>query len=175
MGLGSPTKRDSLVAESRNMSTLGGADHARAERWNELELPLSDFMMGARHVLRRSDSPPTSNPRVPCPSFYAATRAGPAFVRSVSLPAGLVHNTAYKRLIYFPHTPHPSPLTRGIPFYLWLMRRGREHVQSTNCDSDVEWEFVSFLFGGCVCGAWLFTAWLTWYFFLTSTYNDCNG
>lgn len=53
MGLGSPTKRDSLLAESRNMSPLGGADHARTERWSELELPLSDFMMGARHVLRR--------------------------------------------------------------------------------------------------------------------------
>ncbi|CAM9354686.1 unnamed protein product, partial [Laminaria digitata] len=33
MGLGSPTKLDSLVAESRNMSVLGGADHARTERW----------------------------------------------------------------------------------------------------------------------------------------------
>ena len=53
MGLGSPTKRDSLVAESRNMSPLGGADHARTERWSELELPMSNFMMGARHVLRR--------------------------------------------------------------------------------------------------------------------------
>ncbi|CAM9646551.1 unnamed protein product, partial [Laminaria digitata] len=36
MGLGAPTKRDSLVAESRNMSPLGGADHARTERWSEL-------------------------------------------------------------------------------------------------------------------------------------------
>ena len=53
MGLGAPTKRDSLVAESRNMSPLGGADHARTERWSELELPLPDFIMGARHVLRR--------------------------------------------------------------------------------------------------------------------------
>ena len=53
MGPGSPTKRDSLVAESRNMSALGGADHARAEGWSELELPMSGFMMRARHVLRR--------------------------------------------------------------------------------------------------------------------------
>lgn len=59
MGLGAPTKRDSLIAESRNMSPLGGAEHARTERWNELELPLPDFMMGARHVLRRSDHVPT--------------------------------------------------------------------------------------------------------------------
>lgn len=56
MGLGSPTKRDSLLAESRNMSALGGADHGRAERWSELKLPLADFMMRARHVLRRSDT-----------------------------------------------------------------------------------------------------------------------
>ena len=53
MGLGSPTKRDSLIAESRNMSPLGGVDHARTERWSELELPMSEFMMKARHVLRR--------------------------------------------------------------------------------------------------------------------------
>ena len=53
MGLGSPTKRDSLIDESRNMAPLGGADHARTERWSELELPMSDFMMKARHVLRR--------------------------------------------------------------------------------------------------------------------------
>ena len=53
MGLGSPTKRDSLIAESCNMSPLGGADHARTERWSELELPMSDFMMKSRHVLRR--------------------------------------------------------------------------------------------------------------------------
>ena len=60
MGLGAPTKRDSLLAESRNMSPLGGADHARTERWSELELPLPNFMMGARHALRRSDAS-TSN------------------------------------------------------------------------------------------------------------------
>lgn len=53
MGLGSPTKRDSLIAESRNMTPLGGVNHARTERWSELELPMSDFMMKARHVLRR--------------------------------------------------------------------------------------------------------------------------
>ncbi|CAM9160831.1 unnamed protein product [Laminaria digitata] len=53
-GLGSPTSRDSLLAESRNMSALGGADHGRAGRWSELELPLADFMMGARYVLRRA-------------------------------------------------------------------------------------------------------------------------
>lgn len=38
------------------MSPLGGADHGRAERWSELELPLVDFMLRARQVLRRSDT-----------------------------------------------------------------------------------------------------------------------
>ena len=56
MGLGSPTKRESLVAESRNMSPLGGADHARTERWSELELPNTDFMMRAQHVLRKLET-----------------------------------------------------------------------------------------------------------------------
>lgn len=56
LGLGAPVIRQSLVAETRNMSPLGGADHGRAERWSELELPLVDFMLGARQVLRRSDT-----------------------------------------------------------------------------------------------------------------------
>ena len=58
MGLGSSAKLDSVVAESRNMSSLGGADHGCANRWTELELPLADFMLDARKVLRRQDPPP---------------------------------------------------------------------------------------------------------------------
>lgn len=53
MGLGTATKLVSVVAESRNVSPLGGAGHGRAGRWRELELPLADFMLRARRVLRR--------------------------------------------------------------------------------------------------------------------------
>ena len=53
MGLGLPTSNKSLVAESLNMTPLGGAEHAHTRRWRELDLPIADFMLGARRVLLR--------------------------------------------------------------------------------------------------------------------------
>lgn len=46
------------------MSPLEGANHARAERWSELKLPVSDVVVGALHVLSRCDNL-TSDPGVP--------------------------------------------------------------------------------------------------------------
>lgn len=52
MGIGSTFTRESLIAESENMSTLG-AGHIDNRHWAELELPLANFMLSARAVLRK--------------------------------------------------------------------------------------------------------------------------
>ena len=53
MGLGFTVSNKSVVAEALNMTPLGGGDHAQTQRWRELDLPLADFMLGARRVLLR--------------------------------------------------------------------------------------------------------------------------
>ncbi|CAM9249550.1 unnamed protein product [Ascophyllum nodosum] len=52
MGLGCLPTWDSFLKETENMSALG-ADHADKERWAELELPFSSYLLDARHVLTR--------------------------------------------------------------------------------------------------------------------------
>lgn len=55
MGIGSVVKRQSLVAETTNMTPLGGADHASQQRWTDLQLPFADFIVGARRTLIRCE------------------------------------------------------------------------------------------------------------------------
>lgn len=50
-GLGMPTRLESLVDESHNMSQMG-ADHGSTNRWEKLDLPLSDFLLRSRKVLK---------------------------------------------------------------------------------------------------------------------------
>lgn len=52
MGFGSTFTRESLIAESANMSPLG-AEHTDPRHWADMELPLPNFMLASRAVLRR--------------------------------------------------------------------------------------------------------------------------
>lgn len=52
MGLGSTITPESLLGESENMSSVG-ASHASIRRWRDLELPVADFYVAARKILRR--------------------------------------------------------------------------------------------------------------------------
>eukprot|EP00752_Nemacystus_decipiens_P015748 g14060.t1 len=52
-GLASPCRTESLLVESLDMSSLGGCNHAKAQRWKDLDLPLSTFMLEARKATAR--------------------------------------------------------------------------------------------------------------------------
>ena len=49
-----PITKESLVAETSNMSPLGGYQHGIEQRWIDLDLPLSKFMLKARTITHRA-------------------------------------------------------------------------------------------------------------------------
>lgn len=61
-GLASPCTRAGLIAESLDMSSLGGCNHALVQRWVNLDLPLSLFMVEARQALQRCGGPAVAVP-----------------------------------------------------------------------------------------------------------------
>lgn len=53
-GIFMPITKESLVAETSNMSPLGGYQHGIEQRWIDLDLPLSKFMLKARTITHRA-------------------------------------------------------------------------------------------------------------------------